>query len=105
MFAWDLRGRDMKRLYPVCYDCACTPSDYIVKNEIWDKAFPNYIEVRSKTPVLPGFKGPIVLLCLGCLEKRLGRNLKGDDFDFSIPVNASIKLGIKIGRSCGQPSL
>jgi len=58
-------------------------------------SFPNYREVKSKLPIAPGFNKPHVLLCFDCLEKRLGRNLRKNDFDLEIPVNAGIKLGIR----------
>jgi hypothetical protein len=32
-------------------------------------------------------RGPDALLCVGCVERRLGRRLAPDDFDPALPIN------------------
>ena len=45
---------------------------YMVHNRVWDKA---------------GMEAWNGCLCIGCLEKRLGRKLKPQDFDADNPLN------------------
>ena len=51
-----------------CMDCGVDVFEiheyYMIHNELWDKINPDVIG----------------LLCIGCVEKRLGRKLKPDDF-------------------------
>lgn len=59
-----------------CRDCAtctlCTDEYYMVEDAIWEVATENF-----------GGRG---LLCIGCLEERLGRKLVANDFP-DYPVN------------------
>jgi hypothetical protein len=65
----------------VCHDCGCRPwgdwvephEDYYVHNELW----------RAACPDDDGF-----ILCIGCLEARLGRTLRRPDF--GSPPNDSL---------------
>jgi len=57
-----------------CNDCSrnlfkMKEFNYIVKNNIWEVA----VNCR--------------FLCIECLEKRLGRKLEKEDFDWDVPVN------------------
>ena len=63
-----------------------TPDDevYVVRNSVWAKA--------GMTP----FGG---CLCIGCLEKRLGRRLGPEDFDRTSPFENTILC------TCGSPRL
>ncbi len=59
----------------LCDDCdadirAIKEYNFMLKNQIWSK-------VSDKTQHL----------CVACLEKRLGRKLKREDFDWSLPIN------------------
>lgn len=59
-----------------CIDCAactnCNGEYYMVNDEVWLEANP---------------KGR-GMLCIGCLEDRLGRLLTKDDFNGDAPVNS-----------------
>lgn len=58
----------------VCVDCAtdtCAIHEYyMLKDAIWNKIYDS----------------PTGMLCLGCAETRLGRNLQRDDF-IDMPIN------------------
>ena len=58
----------------ICLDCHIdtTPEYYVIKNPLWKKA----------NPQING------MLCIGCLEQRLGRNLTKQDFT-KAPLNSS----------------
>lgn len=87
----------MKKIFPICHDCESDADNYMVKDLVWRRAFPDYKKVRFQLKVEG--KDPRILLCFDCLEKRLGRLLTAEDFDLSVPVNAGIALGIRIGRN------
>ncbi len=55
---------ESKRSNSICYDCGEKGEFYFVKDDIWNSVVP-----RSKH-----------IICLKCLEKRLGRKLKKSDF-------------------------
>jgi hypothetical protein len=59
-----------------CLDCEictnCIYEYYMVTDDVWSQAHP-----KSRG-----------MLCLGCLENRLGRKLTGEDFPI-LPVNSS----------------
>lgn len=59
-----------------CMDCkqctSCMNEYYMVQTEVWEQAIPK--SKRRK------------LICLGCLEKRLGRELTRADFT-DAPIN------------------
>lgn len=54
---------------------------YILKNNLW-------VEITSRK--FKGHLGETGMLCLNCVEKRLGRRLVPEDFDLTIPVNYNI---------------
>jgi hypothetical protein len=71
----------------ICLDCSRHTADideyYMVHNEVWYK-------------VNPGGKG---MLCIECLEKRLGRELNKDDFtDAPINHGAFVQSDLLISR-------
>lgn len=54
---------------------------YMLKDNLWKQITSNY------------FKGHLHekgMLCLNCVEKRLGRKLQEEDFDLTIPINWDI---------------
>ena len=75
----------------VCNDCGSYVNTYMVKNEIWDKAWPDWRAIRAVLATKHNDtkqKNTICLnLCLPCLSHRLGRKLNINDFDWSIPIN------------------
>ncbi len=62
-----------------CADCETNTyyedNFYMVSNEVWNKAIKTKEEAES------------LILCMGCLSKRLGRPLTGEDFPREIPIN------------------
>jgi hypothetical protein len=65
-----------------CHDCggrAWTQlrEDYIVHDDIWHQAC-------TAEPVM---KDDCGLLCVGCIEQRLGRRLNSADFEAGVPLN------------------
>jgi hypothetical protein len=79
--------RERRVHYPVvqssCADCAVgtirAGEWYVVRDEIWNEAWAGR---RKPWHALPGQE----ILCIGCLEKRLGRALGPDDFA-DMPIN------------------
>ena len=63
--------------------------DYIVHDDIWHQAC-------TAEPVM---KDDCGLLCVGCIEQRLGRRLNSADFEAGVPLNASSSAGHR-----GRPS-
>ena len=62
-----------------CADCGCDTSGseyYMVRNDVWEQALRHNIR-----PVEDN-----VFLCIGCLEKRIGRTLTRRDF-MDCPLN------------------
>jgi hypothetical protein len=59
--------------------------DFYVHNELWDAACPDDLleEFRVGDEVV-GRNGRYVL-CIGCFEQRLGRQLRRDDFTYLTP--------------------
>jgi hypothetical protein len=69
-----------RRIKAPCFDCGvdtvATGSDwYMVHNHLWKLAWPN-----TKQPSGPAKKPFSEILCLRCLELRLGRVLTRGDF-------------------------
>lgn len=60
-----------------CMDCGIDTKEiheyYMVRDEIW------------KAAIKDTENG---MLCIRCLEERIGRLLTRDDFDFSLPINS-----------------
>jgi hypothetical protein len=61
-----------------CSDCARPIPDewYVVKKAVWEQAWPGTSMKGAHEPMPKKH-----FLCIGCLEKRLGRRLKRRDFD------------------------
>jgi hypothetical protein len=82
-------GEDVVSADGACRDCGVdtTPLDarvgswewYVLRNEVWARVIGE--------GDLPAYGGG-GLLCIGCVEKRLGRELNAGDFDWSVPLNA-----------------
>lgn len=98
-----------------CFDCRKLEfASYMVTTETWHAAIPAHIRVRkligqmavaagkgallvrahSKTPA-EHIRGHC-LLCLPCLELRLRRPLRIDDFT-DVPVNETLRFGYAMG--------
>lgn len=69
-----------------CEDCKGLNDEYMVRNEVWKKIIKNASEANR------------LLLCLDCLQARLGRRLTPEDFNFAIPVNRPILFGIRLAQ-------
>lgn len=76
----------------LCHDCHRNTLDeyYMVHDSIWGE---------SKVPTR-------ALLCIGCLEKRIGRKLKPEDFTNApvndpgvFPMGRSVRLTERLGGS------
>jgi hypothetical protein len=57
---------------------------YLVRNEVWEKAWA--ARRKSWHSVVPGQQ----ILCIGCLEQRLGRTLTHRDFPDGVTLNKGI---------------
>jgi hypothetical protein len=69
---------DSKDTGPPCADCGVgtTSEWYVVKDDVWERAWINRLRPLSGE-----------ILCIGCLETRLGRTLTAHDFtDFPISI-------------------
>lgn len=83
-----------------CYDCRRASGSYMVKDKVWREAWPDYAVLKRS--LVRRYKGTPewfrahLVLCLGCLERRLGRNLTQDDFDLSLPINEGVALGLRM---------
>lgn len=68
----------MRELNMHCIDCDVDTDAidefYMVQNELWEKAVPNQHDQEER------------VLCVGCLEARIGRTLIAADFT-DAPVN------------------
>lgn len=67
----------------MCWDCTvctnCTSEYYMVDDSLWEVATEDCF--------------PDVMLCIGCLENRLGGQLTSEDFS-NVPLNAiNLTLG------------
>lgn len=83
-----------------CYDCRRPAGSYMVHRAVWDRAWPEYRELKrslvTKYRGTPEWFRAHLELCLGCLEKRLGRPLSVEDFDLKLPINDGVFTGIRI---------
>jgi len=73
----------------VCLDCEQATEYYMVSNEVWLEAIPDYREIKQerKQKHPPKCTQRHVMLCLGCLTLRLGRPLRRLDFPSHIRLN------------------
>jgi hypothetical protein len=83
-----------------CDDCNCTIGGigewYLLKKAVWEQAWPGTSQKNTEM-ALKHF------LCIGCIEKRLGRKLRRADFDMSSPHNKpnesmSVRLRNRLAR-------
>lgn len=84
-----------------CWDCKLVHDSFMVKNEIWRQAFPDYVEQKRKLKEKHGLERPFLVtihLCFRCLEKRLRRKLVPEDFNLLLPINHGIALGMTMMR-------
>ena len=80
-----------------CYDCYSLHGSYMVKPEVWHRAWPESAALRVRLQAL--FPARVHLdLCLNCLVLRLGRDLTLNDFT-DAPINDVIVLAYTMGRS------
>jgi hypothetical protein len=67
-----------------CADCGLGTIEagewYMVNDEVWEKAWAGR---RKSWHALPGQQ----ILCIGCLEQRIGRTLVACDFIDGVPAN------------------
>jgi len=80
---------DLKRSYrsddltAPCKDCLVdtfeTDEYYMVTDEIWNEIAPDDKHNAD------------YYLCIGCIEKRLGRHLESQDFPMNLPINVKDK--------------
>lgn len=75
----------------------------MVQNDVWFMAWPDYAEQKREVVRIHGRGTPLshLVLCFGCLEKRLGRLLVPSDFDLRVSINRGIALGL---RMAGVPA-
>jgi len=79
-----------------CYDCGKCSCMYMVHDELWQKAWPEYRELRAE--LVPKYSFRIFLcLCLECLEVRIKRPLLISDFT-PAPINDGIRIGYTLGK-------
>jgi hypothetical protein len=62
---------------PVCWG---TWEQYMLLDDVWAAAARDLADA------------PGVMLCVGCVERRLGRELTRDDFDWSLGINSPSKM-------------
>ncbi len=67
-----------------CSFCKTYFEPFMVVGPVWRKAM--RLNERHLTP------------CVPCIQHRLGRPLRIEDFDLSIPINQNILLGIRLSR-------
>lgn len=81
-----------------CSDCNTYHPIYMVQDELWKTAWPEFVDLhkqlRLKQKELQ-VRGAGMNLCIGCLERRLGRLLTIDDFTWA-PANANVHLGYRM---------
>jgi len=75
-----------------CRDCGVRADDYVVHDRIWYEAFEMSIHAQFAQA-----RKPRGHLCFECLETRLKRPLRSDDFRL-MPINRGILLGLAMAR-------
>lgn len=104
-----------------CHDCQCFVDPYMVKDQVWEQAIPDYSrlarylyqkvldEMGLRSPVEVRNLGPeekkefrarsyAIQLCFSCLQERLERPLEISDFT-EAPINDKIRLGFNMGEA------
>jgi hypothetical protein len=79
-----------------CHDCGNIACEYMVRDSVWNRAWPEY---REKKALLvaehPNERWKThLLLCFECLQRRLNRSLVPEDFDLHLVINHGILLGL-----------
>ena len=78
-----------------CFDCGKDDGCYMIRDEVWNQAVPNYREIKRALREIAKIRG-YFCLCIDCLELRIGRPVGVKDFDLSMPANYNIALGMKL---------
>ena len=65
-----------------CYDCKRYGHGYMVEDEVWDSALTDEEHAREDG-------GYHLVLCIRCVEERIGRKLGADDFT-NMPINRPV---------------
>lgn len=85
-----------------CFDCLKHCCGYMVTPAVWKKAWPkqdvHQQVLMFKTKVRSISYEPHCILCFRCLQQRLARKLKIEDF-LALPINEGIFLGFEIGKA------
>lgn len=88
-----------------CFDCHNHSCNYMVVAGVWNEAWPN---CRLHKRILMSMAReryiehkPACILCLECLQLRLGRKLRIGDFS-DAPINKGIFLGFKLGEASAR---
>ena len=84
-----------------CWDCKQRTDPYMVQDDVWLEAWPDYMVWREHLTSLLRTKdkpnNPLrLVLCFDCLERRLGRKLVIYDLT-SAPINRLLKKGAEMG--------
>lgn len=80
-----------------CFDCNEEDPHYMVHPQVWLQAFPNYMEVKRQAKQdYPDSALKFILLCLTCLERRVGRRLIREDFA-NVPINTGVMKAFDLG--------
>lgn len=85
----DKRKKELPKIIG-CYFCSDISCLYMVKDDVWFKAWPSYSKDKAAN------RGKVMEMCFNCLENKLGRPLTIDDFT-NAPVNEGIRLGFEMG--------
>ncbi len=76
------RPEKLRRLREfLCYDCGSDSGFFMLKDDLWNQAWPNEMEETVSISLADGgFPEVGGQLCQVCVEKRLGRKLLTNDF-------------------------
>jgi len=97
----------------VCRDCRTpSPAGYMIKHELWRDVWPTHDReleaLHAKHPLQTrhGDVRHFLLLCIPCLERRLGRPLREDDLlgypTKEVPINRWLHAKFRAERAHGQ---
>lgn len=86
-----------------CFDCPTLYPAYMVRDNVWLQAWPEYPKLRGAGRWRCGMgmtpRRRFLGLCFTCLERRLGRPLAPVDFNLDLVINAGVKLGLRMRSS------
>lgn len=74
-----------------CEDCGCWGFGYMLYRDVWEEAL-----TEEERDALSHGRKKGTLLCLACVQKRLGRPLTSEDFDPKYPINWPIFAAMEI---------